>query len=186
MAKHSKQAYPLVWPLVVIALRCSFDATATSLSPDDDVTSILGVNVHSYTPDLDLIQEAGLRWLRMDIAWEAIETTPHVYNFSSTDDFMRNLAARGLGLIAILGDCNPLYMKAPCGLHHGPHLVDGRSIAAFAAFGRAFATHYSKSNRPLLIELINEPNTGGGYLNASLYAEVALAAGTAIRSAGEQ
>ena len=45
-------------------------ATPASTAAAPAATSILGVNVHSYTPDLDLIEAAGLRWLRMDIAWE--------------------------------------------------------------------------------------------------------------------
>lgn len=48
-------------------------AAAAASAPD--ATSIFGVNVHSYTPDLDLIEAAGLHWLRMDIAWEVRAAT---------------------------------------------------------------------------------------------------------------
>lgn len=145
-----------------------------------DATSILGVNVHSDTPDLDLIEAAGLRWVRMDMAWQLLEPRVGVYDFAATDPFFKQLAARKMGVISILGDWNPLYSAGPEEV--GPHLTNASSIAAFARFGRAVAARYSRDG--VLFELINEPNTGGGYKNASLYAEVALAAGGAIRSAG--
>lgn len=111
---------------------------------------------------------------------QPIERTRGVYDFAATDPFFAQLAARKLGLIAILGDWNPLYSAGPEEI--GPHLTNASSIAAFARFGRAVAARYSRDE--VLLELINEPNTGGGYTNASLYAEVALAAGSAIHSAG--
>ena len=64
--------------LSLVAL-ASIAATQRGLPPlnyKDDVTSVLGVNTHNLNPthaDLDLIQEAGIRWIRDDVGWGQIE-----------------------------------------------------------------------------------------------------------------
>ena len=55
-----------------------------------------------------------------------------------------------MGLIAILGDWNPLYSAGPA--QRGPHLTNASSIAAFAHFGRAVAGRYARDG--VLFELL--------------------------------
>ena len=172
----------------LLLLLLSSSSSSSAAPPPRDVTSILGVNTHSgtsaavRTPDgeLDLIQAAGIAWIRDDIPWALVEPERGRYDFAATDGLFHALAARKLGFIAILGDLNTQWTAGGA----GPHLTNATTIAAFARFAAAVATRYSRDNPQLLLELINEPNTMGGYANASLYAEVATAAGGAIHAAG--
>ena len=44
----------------------------------EDAGTVLGVNTHNPFPmaeaELDLLQEAGIRWIRNDIGWSTVET----------------------------------------------------------------------------------------------------------------
>ena len=55
------------------------------LNYKNDVTSVLGVNTHNLNPtsqDLDLIQEAGIRWIRDDVGWQQVEKVKGEYDFT--------------------------------------------------------------------------------------------------------
>lgn len=46
----------------------------------------VGVNIHfirGHTRDLDLIADAGFKWVRMDFAWETVEKTNNAYDWSA-------------------------------------------------------------------------------------------------------
>ena len=182
---------PILHATAVVA---SKSVPTVGMSPVDwaDAGSVLGVNTHNPMPiaevELDLLQRAGFRWIRTDVSWASIETRSGVYNFSSADynidAFFKQLSSRNIGWVAILSDSNPVYGAAAGIGHLGLNATDGQR-SAYSRFAQSIAQRYSTSNQ-VLWELVNEPNTGGGYERAPLYAAVAYPAARAIRSVGGQ
>ncbi len=127
------------------------------------------------------LRAAGVRVLRNDITWSAIEKQKGVYDFETTlvDELVEAAAAEGLELLFILDFGNRL---------HGPAsaVVDDSGRAAFAAFAAAAAQRYR--GRRVSWEVWNEPNLGffwygsGARPNAELYAELVKATAPAIRA----
>ena len=149
----------------------------------DDVTSVLGVNIHDLSPsssNLDLIQEAGIRWIRMDIGWDQVETTTKgQYNYSAVRPLFDELAERNIGWIAILGDNNKLYNN----INDKPHLLRQGVQEAWANFAGAIAKEFSQTNT-VLFEMTNEPNGMGGYQNfPEIYSNAVALASNAIHRA---
>jgi hypothetical protein len=154
----------------------------------------VGVNIHFVTGqerDLDLIAAAGFKFIRMDFAWEAVETSKGEYNWAGYDELLANLDKRGLRAILILDYSHHLY-EAPV---TSPNPMTGKaeqtiaspqhseSIAAFARWAAAAARHYA--GRHVLWEIWNEPN--GNFWspkpNADQYTALALATAKAMREA---
>lgn len=162
-------------------------AAATPISWNDAAT-VLGVNTHHVgalpAAEMDLLQQAGFRWIRNGCNWGDCEVAKGVYSFNSTrcgaDAFMAQIAARDIGVIFIVGDGNAAY-GMPRGFGWAPNVTQ-ENIAAFARFNAALATEYASSNR-VLFELIEEPNTGGRY-TAPRFAQAIFPAARAVRAAG--
>ncbi len=88
-----------------------FAAVANEL-PGPVLPAGVGVNIHfvrGQTRDLDLIAAAGFKFIRMDFAWDSIETKKGEYDWSAYDELTRNLEQRGISAIYILDYSNPLY-----------------------------------------------------------------------------
>jgi hypothetical protein len=65
----------------------------------------VGVNIHFVTGharDLDLITNAGFRFVRMDFSWEATERKAGVYDWSEYDELTARLEQRDLRALYIL------------------------------------------------------------------------------------
>ena len=142
--------------LLLLLLAAIHSPITTSLllpgpSPKDwaDAASVLGVNTHNAMPmpehELDLLQQAGFRWIRTDISWASIEKTKGVYRFTdksyAIDAFFKQLAERNIGWIAILSDQNPLY-GAPHGIGHLGSNATSAQHEAYSRFARAIAEKY--------------------------------------------
>lgn len=59
----------------------------------------VGVNIHfnrGHERDLEMIAEAGIRVVRMDLGWAGIERRRGVYDWSAYDELTANLEKRGL------------------------------------------------------------------------------------------
>lgn len=151
----------------------------------DDAGSVLGVNTHNAFPmpelELDLLQAAGIRWIRTDVSWASIEQTKGEYNYSQFDLFFEQLASRNIGWICILGDANPLY-GAPNGIGKLGANATAAQIDGFARFAKDIGQNYGSAGVAIYFELTNEPNTGGGYGDPLRYANLILPAGIALRS----
>jgi hypothetical protein len=138
-------------------LRRSFQGAWNSPPP---ATDALGVHVHFFRPgdgaplvterDLDLIQLAGFRKVRMDILWSEVEKQPGVFDFRRYDWAVHGLLRRGIQPMIILGLGNPLYAQ---GLTLGP---DNRLQPAFERYALETVKHYR--GQGLIYELVNEPN----------------------------
>ena len=152
----------------------------------EDAGAIIGVNTHNPfpmpEPELDLLQQAGIRWIRTDVSWSSIETVRGEYNYTRFETFFQQLATRNIGWISILGDSNPLY-GAPQGIGHLGSNATAAQIEGYVSFARDIAQKYSNAGVEIIWELINEPNTGGGYSDPLHYVAVVLPAGKAIHAA---
>lgn len=112
----------------------------------------VGVNIHFYdiTPtEAGLLQQAGIRWLRMDVSWAHIERAPGQYDFSSLDRLVNGAVHHNVKLVLILDYGNPLYDDG-----RAPYSETGR--AAWARFAAALGERYR--GKPVIWELWNEPN----------------------------
>jgi len=159
-------------------LLMSITASAGAL-PDPVVPAGLGVNIHftgEPARDLEMIQAAGFRFIRMDFIWEAIEREKGVYQFEAYDQLTAGLEKRGIRALYILDYSNPLYES-----DRSVRTAEGRQ--AFARFAAAAAARYR--GRGILWELWNEPNIGFWVPQPSVddYMALAKAVFPAIREA---
>ncbi len=145
----------------------------------------VGVNIHFVTgheKDLDMIADAGFKWVRMDFDWASIEKAKGVYDWSAYDQLTANLEKHGLFAIYILDYSNPLYEGEvdAKGVASPQHTS---SIEAYARWAAAAVAHFH--GKHLLWEIWNEPN--GGFWkprpNAAQYSAMAVTAATAMRAA---
>jgi len=155
----------------------------------------VGVNIHFVTGharDLDLITNAGFRFVRMDFSWEATERKAGVYDWTEYDELTAHLEQRGLRALYILDYVNGLYepmvdarraVGEPSAERHVASPRHPESVAAFARWAAAAAVHFR--GRHVLWEIYNEPN--GGFWrpkpDAAEYTTLALATARAIREA---
>lgn len=132
------------------ANNCS-EAWAPTANPIT-VESGMGVNIHFTDPkpgEIKMIAAAGFRWVRMDFKWDVTERERGQYDFAPYDRLLSELDQYEIRALFILDYGHPLYGGWP-----------PRSEAARQAFARwavAAAKHFS--NRGVLWELYNEPNT---------------------------
>jgi hypothetical protein len=157
---------------------CTFLPSTNSTAPE--IPDGFGVNIDFTDPqpgELKMLSEAGLRWVRMDLKWDATEKQPGVYNFSEYDRLMTALAPFKLRALFILDYGNPLYDNgAP------PRTETARQ--AFARWAVAAAKHFA--GRGALWEVYNEPNHSLFWPpqpKAQEYVALALAVGRAFREA---
>jgi hypothetical protein len=155
----------------------------------------VGVNIHfvtGRTRDLDMITNAGCKFVRMDFGWEGTERKEGIYDWTAYDELTAHLEERGLRAIYILDYVNGLYepmveaRRAVGGPVPERHIASPRhaeSVAAFARWAAAAARHFA--GRQILWEIYNEPN--GDFWrpkpDAAEYTTMALATAKAIREA---
>lgn len=152
----------------------------------------VGVNIHFVTGherDLDLIRDAGFKFIRMDFGWEGIETQKGQYDWKAYDSLLASLEQRGLRPVFILDYSHRLYEETVTSLNpitHQEHKTlaspqHPESVAAYARWAAAAAKHYQ--GRHVIWELWNEPNITfwNPKPDAGQYATLALAACRAIR-----
>jgi hypothetical protein len=113
----------------------------------------LAVNIHFTHDDrgLDAAKAAGFTRVRMDLAWNWIETTAGVYDFSAFDALLTSLDARGMRAHFILDYGNPLHEDGP-----GWAPQSTATIQAFGDYVQAAAAHFR--GRGVRYEVWNEPN----------------------------
>jgi len=176
----------LLFSLVCLELGSSL-VRATDLPPLV-LPQGVGVNIHfvrGQERDLDLIRDAGFKFIRMDFGWASIERQRGVYDFSAYDELTANLEKRGLRALYILDYSNPLYeaerlSKNPVNGQEEHDTVSPQhpeSIAAFARWAAAAAKHYQ--GRRVIWEIWNEPNISFWKPKPDVAQYVALASATA-------
>ncbi len=127
--------------------------------PSYPALSAAGVHVHAFRlgdgfplvseRDLDLIQAAGFRKVRLDLLWQEVEKRRGVYDFRKYDALIDGLMRRGIQPMVILGLGNRLYAKGltiqPCSTRE-----------AFERYAMTAVQRYQ--GRGIIWELVNEPN----------------------------
>jgi hypothetical protein len=122
-------------------------------------SNFFGVQTHfgQYRPDvnrvLDLIEHAGITWIRDEVYWAEVEKKKGVFNFPSRyDSYLDEAQARGLQVLLILDFGNPLYLPQE---KSGPATEEQRE--AFARYCREVIKRY-RTRGVRHYEIWNEPN----------------------------
>ena len=132
----------------------------------------VGVNIHftgGHGRDLDLIADAGFKFIRMDFSWGGTERQKGQYNWAAYEELVRDLEQRGLRAIFILDYSNDLYEPGASPQHP-------ESVAAFARWAGAAARHFK--GRRILWEIWNEPNIDFWKPKPDVHQYIALAKAT--------
>lgn len=134
-------------------------------SETQTVTEI-GVSIHGIKDprELDLMVEAGVKWVRFDLTWERIERRAGEYDWGQYDALVASIAERKLRPLMILAYSNSNYEDAvDVRKSGGPRVwsrtaapADDRGIEAYSRWAAEAARRYS-AHRPML-ELWNEPD----------------------------
>jgi hypothetical protein len=130
------------------------------------------------TPVAPLMRTA-FRVNRMGFLWEAIERSKGNFSFEIWDSWFASAGKNITGSYLILCYSNSLY--TPQGTQVGPNSPE--AVTAFVRFAVTAIRRYA--GRGVVWELWNEPNGANFWLpkpNASAYAHLAVALGTAIRA----
>ena len=159
-------AVPIILPFLAIL-------TAVPVSASND----FGVTIEFYRDahkQAELMAAAGVRWVRIDLAWSAAEPEPGRYEFRTWDRFLDSFEPLGIRTLFILDYGNRLYEDG-----FPPSTESGR--AAFAAFAGAAARHFRGR---AAWEIWNEPNLPqfwAGSPDPAAYVALARAAAAEIR-----
>jgi hypothetical protein len=148
--------------------------------PELGVPGALGVNIHFTDPkpgEMEMLADAGFKWVRMDFSWGGTEREKGKYNFDAYDRLIKAIEPHGIRAIFILDYANRFYDG---GL--SPHTEEGR--AAMAAWAVEAVRHFA--GKGVVWEMWNEPNIKQFWKpkpSAEDYAKLAVAVGKAIKTA---
>lgn len=151
-----------------------FLLAAVPAGADDD----FGVNIEFYGDahqQASMMAAAGIRWVRLDLAWSAAETEPGRYDFRVWERFLDAFEPFGIRVLFILDYGNDLYENG-----FPPSTEEGRK--AFASFAGEAARHFR--GRAAAWEIWNEPNLPeywAGSPDPAAYVALARAAAATIR-----
>lgn len=174
---------------LVAAVACSSDKATEQPTPSGPTLGqTVGVNTHYASGGtinhdaLALLAEAGVSFIRNDLAWASVEKEAGVYDFvgSGFDELVDTCETLGLRILFILDYGNPIYGETQA-------VVDEEGRRAFAAFAAAAASRYG--GRGHRWEIWNEPNieqfwnSSDGGPDPELYAELIRATAPALRAA---
>jgi hypothetical protein len=153
------------------------------------VNTFLASEVEAWKRDktLDMIQAAGVGWIKQSFAWNEIEPQPGVYwnaqfnreTWQKYDEIVDHAAQRGIRTIARL-DQTPAWARAP-GTSPSTPPTDP---VAFGDFVDAFVRHFG--DRVSFIQVWNEPNLAaewGGAVDPAGYTQLLRIAATRARAA---
>ncbi|MES2490104.1 MAG: cellulase family glycosylhydrolase [Pseudomonadota bacterium] len=153
-----------IYALALLVLAPWATTQAANL-PTPSIANSPGVSIHfvrGNTKDLDMMAAAGVKIVRTDFKWDAIEYMKGRYDWSAYDELVTNITTRGMRPYFILDYSNSLYETVKVVSQNGvwssyiesPN--DAKSVAAFAAWAKAAALRYQSKN--VIWEIWNEPN----------------------------
>jgi beta-xylosidase len=156
---------PVVLFFISIVISSGQPESHDKFGPANKINS--GVNIHftkGHERDLDMIAEAGFKFIRMDFTWQSTEREKGVYDWSAYEELTENLNKRGIRALYILDYSNPLYedkveSKDPLSGQIQKGIAAPRkpeSIEAFAKWASAAVKHFRGNN--IIWEIWNEPN----------------------------
>jgi len=112
----------------------------------------IGVNGHvPKAEDLDMVREAQIGWVRVDLTWNVIEPKPGEYRWQMVDKLVNNAQSRGIDLLGILG-YTPAWASESGDVHDPP-----RDVREWQNFVRTIVSRYK--GRINYWSLWNEPNS---------------------------
>ena len=132
---------------------------------------------------LDDVVQLGASWIRLDLAWDAVQPASSAGSeWSAFDGVVAAAGARHIGVVPIL-QYTPVWARPlTCSMSDHCPPADPNQFAAFAA---AAASRYAPRGVHSW-EIWNEPNTGGAWMPApdpAAYAALVRAAAPAIKGA---
>lgn len=136
-------------------LLCSCLLAAAAELPGPVVPDGLGVNIHFIDPqpgEMEMLAQAGFRWIRMDFIWGLTEPQKGIYDFAAYDRLMATLETNHIRAVFILNSSNPHYND---GLSPVSAETTDEMRKAFARWAVAAVHHFR--NRGVLWEMYNEP-----------------------------
>ena len=150
----------MVWlPLVAMSVVSWLGPPATAIATEFPpalrpltVPEGLGVNIHFTDPkpgEMEMLAAAGVRWIRMDFHWDAIEREKGQYDFHAYDRLLGALEKYKIRAMWIFDYSNRHYDK-----NLSPASDEGRR--AFARWAAAAARHFH--GHGIVWEMYNEPN----------------------------
>jgi hypothetical protein len=153
-------------------------APVTMTSPDYGMQVFLFWQEEIADRDLQLVQDAGFRWVKQEFAWREIEGAGKgSFDWSRTDRVMNQIDAHGLKVIARLG-VQPEWAGGGY-----PEVGPPNNLQDFVDFAAAVATRYK--GRIDAYQIWNEPNLarewGNRPPNAAEYTEMLKATYQAIK-----
>jgi hypothetical protein len=165
----------LALSLIVLAPR----GVCTPVDFNGVIPDSIGLNTHFVDPrpgEMEMLAASGVRWVRIDFAWESIEKAPGQYDFSMYDKLVTTLESYRISPYFILDYSNKLYDNGM-----SPYTEEGRR--AFAQWAGASVEHFQ--GRGIIWEMYNEPNYRfwRPKPNVHDYILLALEVGEAIRAA---
>ncbi len=154
-------------------------APVTMTSPDYGMQVFLFWKEEIADRDLQLVQDAGFRWVKQEFAWREIEGAGKgVFDWSRTDRVMDQIDAHGLKVIARLG-VQPQWAGGGY-----PEIGPPNNMQDFADFAAAVAQRYK--GRIDAYQIWNEPNLarewGNRPPNAAEYTQMLQLAYQAIKA----
>jgi hypothetical protein len=151
----------------------------TMTSPDYSMQVFLFWKAEIADRDLQLVQDAGFRWVKQEFAWREIEGSGKgKFDWERSDRVMDQIDAHGLKVIARLG-VQPQWAGGGY-----PEVGPPNNMQDFADFAAAVATHYK--GRVDAYQIWNEPNLarewGNRPPNAAEYTQMLKMAYQAIKA----
>lgn len=84
----------------------------------------VGINCHiPKSEDLDLIKDAQIGWIRVDLTWNVVEPKPKQYKWDMVDRLVKSAEERNIDILAILGYC-PVWAASNGDIHDPPGDVE--------------------------------------------------------------
>ena len=157
---------------------------------EERASSPFGINIHlpyghALSPLLESVEEAGIGWVRIDVAWPEIEPTPGDYDWTRVDALVAEARARGLEILGILAYTPAWATDGPAGSG------EPRDVGDWTRFCSTAAARYAGAID--VWEIWNEPNlprfwvgTRNAWIESILIpgAEAVRAANPRVRVAG--
>jgi len=142
-------------------------------------THLTGTNIHFTKPlagEMDMLAGTGWQFIRMDLTWSETEREKGVYDFSSYDTLMSNLAQYNMRAILILDYSNSLY-------DDGLSVYTDEGREAFTKWAMAAVDRFQGRN--VFWEMYNEPNINVFWKpqpNVTDYIALATSVGKALKA----
>jgi hypothetical protein len=112
----------------------------------------IGINCHiPKTQDLDLIKDAGIGFIRVDLTWNVVEPKRGQYKWDMVDRVVDEAQSRGIKILAILGYC-PEWASSNGDIHDPP-----MSTKEWQGFVKKIVSRYK--GKIEYFSLWNEPNS---------------------------